>query len=512
MAIITGVKFRTPSKVYYFDPGELQPKYNDHVIVETARGLEYGRVVLPLRDVPEDEIKQPLKEVIRIATPEDDAHEKSNRRREEDAYVICQKKIREHGLEMKLVAAEYTFDNSKLTFYFTADGRVDFRELVKDLASIFRTRIELRQIGVRDETKIIGGIGTCGRTLCCHAYLHEFAPVSIKMAKEQNLSLNPTKISGTCGRLMCCLKNEAETYEYLNRGLPRKGDGATTPDGLSAEVQSVNILRQTVRVIVNLENDEKEMREYPVSEITFVSKKGRKKSADEAQASYRQAVSREDIEEGAAAFLAGVEEEEFFENPEDVLVLEELILEEEEEEKGRRKEKERRSRRKRHQKQENASGDAAEKPASDAKGNADSAEARENTAGRKRANADAAENGENFANRKRANADAAENDENAANRKRASEDFPEGAEKPARDEDGAPRKNRRHKNRRKPNNASGTDGNEQVRADAPKSGAPDNSKTETAENPFKHHRRKRNHNRKNRTGEQPSGGSPEGAK
>ena len=319
MAVITGIKFRTPGKVYYFAPGELRPKYNDHVIVETARGLEYGRVVLPIRDVPEEELKQPLKEVIRIATKEDDLHERENREKEEDAYAVCQKKIREHGLEMKLVSAEYTFDNSKLTFYFTADGRVDFRELVKDLAGIFRTRIELRQIGVRDETKIIGGIGICGRTLCCNAYLHDFAPVSIKMAKEQNLSLNPTKISGSCGRLMCCLKNEAETYEYLNRGLPRKGDGATTPDGLPAEIQSVNILRQTVRVIVDLENDEKEMREYPVSEITFTPKKGRKRSGTEQDPVYRQQVTQEEAEENARAFLDEQEEiSVLFEEPEEV--------------------------------------------------------------------------------------------------------------------------------------------------------------------------------------------------
>ena len=348
MAIITGVKFRTPSKVYYFTPGEYEPRYNDHVIVETARGLEYGRVVLPTREVPDEEIKQPLKEVIRIATKEDDEHERENREKEEEAYVICQKKIREHGLEMKLVAAEYTFDNSKLTFYFTADGRVDFRELVKDLASIFRTRIELRQIGVRDETKIIGGIGICGRTLCCHAYLHDFAPVSIKMAKEQNLSLNPTKISGACGRLMCCLKNEAETYEYLNRGLPRKGDGATTPDGLSAEIQSVNILRQTVRVIVDLENDEKEMREYPVSEITFVSRKSRKKPAEDSGVPYVRKVSDEEVSESAEAFF---EEQEGEEERFGELVFEEeaaAVPEEKESEKAEQKaRRERKPRRKR---------------------------------------------------------------------------------------------------------------------------------------------------------------------
>ena len=283
MAIITGVKFRTPSKVYYFDPGELTLHYNDHVIVETARGVEYGTVVLPVRDVPEEELSKPLKTVIRMATEEDTLRETENRLKEEKAYRICQEKIHEHELAMKLVSAEYTFDNSKLLFYFTADGRIDFRELVKDLAGIFRTRIELRQIGVRDETRIIGGIGICGRPLCCHSYLHDFAPVSIKMAKEQNLSLNPTKISGTCGRLMCCLKNEQETYEYLNRSLPRKGDTATTPDGLAADVQSVNILRQTVRVVVTLDNDEKEMREYPVSEISFVPRKGRKRPVEETQ-------------------------------------------------------------------------------------------------------------------------------------------------------------------------------------------------------------------------------------
>ena len=276
MTKVTGVKFRTPGKVYYFAPGETEWKYNDPVIVETARGVEYGIVVLPSREVEDSEIKPPLRGILRKATEEDIAREAANREKEERAYRVCQQKIRSHGLDMKLVSSEYTFDNSKLVFYFTAEKRVDFRELVRDLASEFRTRIELRQIGVRDETRIIGGIGSCGRPLCCHAFLHEFAPVSIRMAKEQNLSLNPSKISGTCGRLMCCLKNEQETYEYLNKNLPRKGDGATTPDGLSAEVQSVNILRQMVRVIVDLPNDEKEMRDYPVSEIRFVPKKGRK--------------------------------------------------------------------------------------------------------------------------------------------------------------------------------------------------------------------------------------------
>lgn len=216
---------------------------------------------------------QPLKSVIRVATEEDKRTEERNREKEKEAFEICLEKIRKHNLEMKLINAEYTFDNNKVLFYFTADGRIDFRELVKDLAAVFRTRIELRQIGVRDETKIRGGIGVCGRPLCCHTYLSEFAPVSIKMAKEQNLSLNPTKISGVCGRLMCCLTNEEETYEELNSHLPGIGDYVTTNDGLKGEVQSVSVLRQLVKVIVTLEDDEKEIREYKVSELKFKPKR-----------------------------------------------------------------------------------------------------------------------------------------------------------------------------------------------------------------------------------------------
>ena len=231
MPVIIGVRFNDAGKVYYFDPGSLTMKYHDHVIVETARGTEYGTVVISPTEVPEEKAHGPLKKVIRMATPDDDERERTNREKEKDAYRTCKKKIAEHGLDMKLIGAEYTFDNSKLLFYFTAEGRIDFRELVKDLAGIFRTRIELRQIGVRDETKLLGGVGSCGRPLCCHTWLNEFAPVSIKMAKDQNLSLNPTKISGTCGRLMCCLKNEAETYAYLNRDLPGKGDFAMAEDG-----------------------------------------------------------------------------------------------------------------------------------------------------------------------------------------------------------------------------------------------------------------------------------------
>ena len=269
MTRVIGVRFRNVGKIYYFSPKDLEIHTGDHVIVETARGVEYGHVVLAPRDVEDEKVIQPLKEVIRIANPQDDKKEEINRKKEKEAFQVCLKKIREHSLEMKLIDVEYTFDNNKILFYFTADGRIDFRELVKDLAAIFKTRIELRQIGVRDETKILGGIGICGRPLCCHTYLSEFVPVSIKMAKEQNLSLNPTKISGVCGRLMCCLKNEEETYEYLNSKLPGIGDYVTTDDGLRGEVQSVNVLRQLVKVIVVVEKDEKEIREYKVEQLKF---------------------------------------------------------------------------------------------------------------------------------------------------------------------------------------------------------------------------------------------------
>ena len=276
MTKVVGIRFRNVGKIYYFNPKEYKMKIGDHVIVETARGIEFGRVVLGPKEVGEDEVIHPLKEVLRVATSEDEEREKQNRQKEKEAFKICQKKIRDHGLEMKLIDAEYTFDNNKVLFYFTADGRIDFRQLVKDLAAIFKTRIELRQIGVRDETKILGGIGICGRCLCCHTYLSEFAPVSIKMAKEQNLSLNPTKISGVCGRLMCCLTNEEETYEELNSHLPTNGDHVTTPEGLRGDVQSVNVLRQLVKVVVTLDNDEKEIREYPAAELRFKPRRKRK--------------------------------------------------------------------------------------------------------------------------------------------------------------------------------------------------------------------------------------------
>lgn len=268
MTTVIGVRFRTAGKIYFFNPLSFPIKKGDNVIVETARGIEFGTVVGDPKEVPDDKVIQPLKPVIRIANEKDIEQEKNNKVKEKDAFKICLEKIKKHGLEMKLIDAEYTFDNNKVLFYFTADGRIDFRELVKDLAAVFKTRIELRQIGVRDETKILGGIGICGRPLCCHTHLSEFIPVSIKMAKEQNLSLNPTKISGVCGRLMCCLKHEQDTYEDLNRRLPGVGDFVTTDDGLKGTVASVNVLRQLVKVVVE-ENDEKEIHEYKAEQLKF---------------------------------------------------------------------------------------------------------------------------------------------------------------------------------------------------------------------------------------------------
>ncbi|MBS7238963.1 MAG: hypothetical protein KIG94_02115 [Acetatifactor sp.] len=287
MTKVIGVRFRTAGKVYYFDPLQYQIKRGDHVIVETARGIEYGLVMTGVTEVDDSKVIQPLKPVLRIATERDTEQEANNKIKEREAFKICQEKIRSHGLEMKLIDAEYTFDNNKVLFYFTADGRIDFRELVKDLAGVFRTRIELRQIGVRDETKLMGGIGICGRPLCCHSYLADFVPVSIKMAKEQNLSLNPTKISGVCGRLMCCLKNEEDTYEELNRRLPGIGDTVATEDGLRGEVASVNVLRQLVKVVVE-SGDTKEIKEYPVTQLRFRRKGGHKD---------KQELSKEELEE-----------------------------------------------------------------------------------------------------------------------------------------------------------------------------------------------------------------------
>ena len=280
MTKVIGVRFRNVGKIYYFGPKDYDIHVGSHVIVETARGMEYGHVVLAPREVEDHMVVQPLKDVLRMATQEDEEREEKNREKEKEAFEICLKKIQDHHLGMKLIDAEYTFDNNKVLFYFTADGRVDFRALVKDLASVFKTRIELRQIGVRDETKIMGGIGICGRPLCCHTYLTEFAPVSIKMAKEQNLSLNQTKISGACGRLMCCLKNEQEIYEELTRKLPGIGDMVTTKEGLQGKVHSVSVLRQYVRVLVEV-NDEKEMRDYKVEELKFRPRKKKVKLSEE---------------------------------------------------------------------------------------------------------------------------------------------------------------------------------------------------------------------------------------
>ena len=272
MTKIVGIRFHKAGKIYYFDPADLALETAMHVIVETARGVEMGTVLIPPKSVEDDKVIQPLKPVLRVATDEDEKVIEVNKEKEKEAFAICKEKIIKHGLEMKLVNAEYTFDGNKLLFYFTADGRIDFRELVKDLAAVFRTRIELRQIGVRDETKLLGGIGICGRPLCCATYLSDFVPVSIKMAKEQNLSLNPTKISGVCGRLMCCLKNEQETYEYLNSRLPAIGDTVTASDGTKGEVTSINVLRQLVKVIVD-NGEEKELREYAIDDLRFKSRR-----------------------------------------------------------------------------------------------------------------------------------------------------------------------------------------------------------------------------------------------
>ncbi len=278
MSKAVGVRFRQAGRIYHFDPGTIELKSRDKVIVETSRGIEYGEVVVVENDHA-DNAQQPLKKVIRKATEEDTSRMEENRIKEKEAVKTCKELVNKHQLDMKLIACEYTLDNSKMLFYFTAEGRVDFRELVKDLASVFHTRIELRQVGVRDETKILGGYGSCGRPLCCHSYLSDFAPVSIKMAKKQNLSLNTAKISGVCGRLMCCLKNEEEAYEELNRTLPSNGDFVTTPDGLKGTVSAVNILRQRVKVLVDLPNDEKEIRDYGASEIRFKSRR-KPKQAD----------------------------------------------------------------------------------------------------------------------------------------------------------------------------------------------------------------------------------------
>ena len=277
MSRVIGVRFRSGGKSYFFSPGEYRVRPGDHVIVETSRGMEYGTVSYDLGETEAPGISGKPKEILRIATEEDEAKAKENREKEKNAFAVGQEKIAARGLEMKLIDVEYTFDNNKILFYFTADGRIDFRELVKDLAGVFRTRIELRQIGVRDETKMLGGVGICGRTLCCHAYLTDFIPVSIKMAKEQGLSLNPAKISGVCGRLMCCLKNEEDVYEEINARMPSVGDTVTASDGETGIVSTVNILRETMRVVIE-ENDEKEVREYHLRDITDIRRKKKQKN------------------------------------------------------------------------------------------------------------------------------------------------------------------------------------------------------------------------------------------
>ena len=274
MARVIGVRFREVGKIYYFDPLEIEVDVGERVIVETNRGMECGRTVLGAREIS-GSFNREVKPIIRKATAADVAVVEHNVEREKEADQICKAKIIAHGLAMKLISAEYTFDNAKLLFYFTADGRIDFRELVKDLASVFRLRIELRQVGVRDETKMVGGIGSCGRPLCCHSYLSDFVPVSIRMAKEQSLSLNPQKISGVCGRLMCCLKNEADTYAYLNARAPREGDSVVTPQGLKGVVSSVSVLRQRAKVLVNQEGGEKEIVEFALEELKYTPRRGR---------------------------------------------------------------------------------------------------------------------------------------------------------------------------------------------------------------------------------------------
>ena len=296
MILIIGVRFRKSSKVYYFDPTGYDIKKGDHVIVETARGIEYGTVVLGPKEVTDDKVVSPLKPLTRPATPEDEKTNIENEKKEKEAYQICLEKINKHDLKMKLIDSEYTFDRNKLLFYFTADGRIDFRELVKDLASVFRPLIELRQIGVRDETKLLGGMAICGRPLCCHTFLSEFAPVSIKMAKEQGLSLNPTQISGVCGRLMCCLKTEQEAYEELNHSLPSIGSQVKTIDGYTGEVQSTSVLKQLVKIVITKKNGEREIREYPVADLSFkdhqISNEG-----SELEASLNEMVDAEGLEQ-----------------------------------------------------------------------------------------------------------------------------------------------------------------------------------------------------------------------
>ncbi len=316
MAAVVGVRFKNAGKLYYFDPGQLWPMAGSFVIVETARGLEYGQVITGVREVDDELIVSPLKPVIRVATEEDARHAEENEKFEKEAYGVCQRKIDEHQLEMKLVGVEQTFDNSKILFYFTANGRVDFRALVKDLASVFHTRIELRQIGVRDEAKMLGGLGPCGRPLCCGTFLGDFQPVSIKMAKEQNLSLNPTKISGVCGRLMCCLKYEQDHYEATRKRMPKLGKEVETPEGFGSVVD-LNILKETVTVRI-FKGDTSELKIFPVDELKWIrpNPQPEKKQEGEGKPSRRRAdrpalssTPRETAQPVSESVEASVEEE-----------------------------------------------------------------------------------------------------------------------------------------------------------------------------------------------------------
>ena len=305
MKKVVGVRFRTAGKAYYFDPGDHELKRGTAVIVDTAQGMEYGIVALPPYDIEDEKVKQPLKPIMRVATEKDAEQNKENIELEKSALRTCKEKVANHGLEMKLIDAEYSFDRNKLTFYFTADGRVDFRELVKDLAGAFHTRIELRQIGVRDATRILGGMGTCGRELCCHAYMTDFIPVSIQMAKEQNLSLNPGKISGMCGKLMCCLSYEVEAYSYLNKRMPKNGEKVTLPDGTQGIAQNVDILRGRVKVMTEV-NGEKQLEEYSADELEFKRRvKDESKEAENTESDIPELLDGEE-----AAELAGLMDDE----------------------------------------------------------------------------------------------------------------------------------------------------------------------------------------------------------
>ena len=295
MTNCVGVRFRRSGRIYFFKPNNEEIKLGDGCIVETIRGIEYGTIVKKDLEVNESKLKNPLKEIIRVATEDDIKKHMENKEKEPDAFIKCKECIKKHNLPMKLLGCEYTFDATKVLFYFSADNRIDFRELVKDLASIFKIRIELRQVGVRDETKILGGIGACGRSFCCTTFLYDFKPVSIKNVKEQGVSLNPSKISGVCGRLMCCLNNEQEAYEELNRKMPEISDIVDTVDGLKGEVKSLNTIRQKVKVLVFLNNDDKELREYDIKDLKFKKRERKNYDNDVVMDEELAALQKEDI-------------------------------------------------------------------------------------------------------------------------------------------------------------------------------------------------------------------------